>query len=738
MMSKFLEQFIANPKVRIDTLLPNYLIYSKMNPDDAEVTNEFNHILAIIKEKFQLSIKLYILSVKRDMVPKKLFITQQVEENLQNTELNSILKSQLLLDLQVFLYALTQIQDIYTMFFKQDFFTYIEMQDILDDNINLNWFNSIIEKRIVAFLINMLGTAKGLLYQLIIEQLNYKDLILLLNKVVVQIFNDCSNSLKTITNDFINITNKCNLCNKYLLMGLFQELSVRAYDLVENYQDFTIFHLSSQDAKEEFARLVINSFDLMNLYINRHDEDIFTPFQNTVLKYVKENNDELEAIEQAITKITNKNKKVITHKIVSKRNQRFGILLDIEGEDESKQRFIIHKPLDKIVITNAKLVQNRWMFVEALEGLTPEQLLKKKEESKNEYSSIQQAFDSLNFQQSVNKIHEDFDISEERMQFITFNESTAEIQSAFSETIKINGLQGETFNTHFSSAAGDIGASLGNCLANINKYHSRKEFLVDFGQTAVVSGSLTYIATQMPVIGQLFALGAFGYFTAKIYSNESSSQKSKNTQLNKLLISTTANVGSGLSGALIGQALIPVPIFGALIGGFIGGLLGGASSSMILEYMSEQRFQNLFELIQFKQENGHWEYSDEYLNQLGLSKQIFLEQLPNNLRYDENKENTWITIISYTYCTVYQAQLDYQKNKKQQLENESNKNNSFQDNSSYSSSTNLESNKQNEQDQVEFPEFIEQASKWIIQNKCLMGLSLPNTEIIIKCIFQNL
>lgn len=47
-----------------------------MHPNDAEVSKEFNEILALIKEKFQLTIKLYILSIKRDMVPKKLFITQ--------------------------------------------------------------------------------------------------------------------------------------------------------------------------------------------------------------------------------------------------------------------------------------------------------------------------------------------------------------------------------------------------------------------------------------------------------------------------------------------------------------------------------------------------------------------------------------------------------------------------------------------------------------------------------------
>ena len=53
--------------------------------------------------------------------------------------------------------------------------------------------------------------------------------------------------------------------------------------------------------------------------------------------------------------MVNKNKKIVTHKIVSKQKFRPGLLIEIEGE-ESKMRFIIHKPVDKIVVTNAKLV----------------------------------------------------------------------------------------------------------------------------------------------------------------------------------------------------------------------------------------------------------------------------------------------------------------------------------------------------------------------------------------------
>lgn len=138
-----------------------------------------------------------------------------------------------------------------------------------------------------------------------------------------------------------------------------------------------------------------------------------------------------------------------------------------------------------------------------------------------------------------------------------------------------------------ASAAGDIGSSLGYCLANINRYTCKRAFLKDFGTTAAINGSITYLFLNMPLVGKLVAIGGFGYFAMKIYNNQSASEGSKKAQLSKLLIGTGTGIGTSLGGALVGQALIPIPILGALVGGFIGGLVGGTSSAVIFEYMNE-------------------------------------------------------------------------------------------------------------------------------------------------------
>lgn len=39
MNTNFLNGIISHKSFKIDTLLPNYLIYSKLHPDDSEATN---------------------------------------------------------------------------------------------------------------------------------------------------------------------------------------------------------------------------------------------------------------------------------------------------------------------------------------------------------------------------------------------------------------------------------------------------------------------------------------------------------------------------------------------------------------------------------------------------------------------------------------------------------------------------------------------------------------------------
>jgi hypothetical protein len=59
-----------------------------------------------------------------------------------------------------------------------------------------------------------------------------------------------------------------------------------------------------------------------------------------------------------------------------------------------------------------------------------------------------------------------------------------------------------------------------------------------------------------------------------VLKNKIASNEKKFSNFGKIAIGTGATFGSSVTGGIIGQTLIPIPLLGAFIGGLIGGIIG--------------------------------------------------------------------------------------------------------------------------------------------------------------------
>ena len=75
-------------------------------------------------------------------------------------------------------------------------------------------------------------------------------------------------------------------------------------------------------------------------------------------------------------------------------------------------------------------------------------------------------------------------------------------------------------NVTLTDHVGTVGGALGKCLADIKKYESVGDFVFDLSKKTIVNGTFNYIATNIPLIGILFATGGYTMTLYNIFSNK--------------------------------------------------------------------------------------------------------------------------------------------------------------------------------------------------------------------------
>lgn len=79
---------------------------------------------------------------------------------------------------------------------------------------------------------------------------------------------------------------------------------------------------------------------------------------------------------------------------------------------------------------------------------------------------------------------------------------------------------------------------------------------------------------SIPILSYFIIAGGFTYSFYMACSNEATSSFKKFDQMKNFTISVLGSVGTTLGGIMLGQAIIPVPFFGAFVGGVVGGFFG--------------------------------------------------------------------------------------------------------------------------------------------------------------------
>ena len=105
------------------------------------------------------------------------------------------------------------------------------------------------------------------------------------------------------------------------------------------------------------------------------------------------------------------------------------------------------------------------------------------------------------------------------------------------------------------------------------------------------------LVTQIPIFNYLFIAGGFTYTFYNIFNNKTTNKKKKVKEFGHASLKVASSIGSAISGAVIGQSFIPIPVVGAFVGGVIGGVLGEKGGEKIVKKLEVSQFYDVIEIL---------------------------------------------------------------------------------------------------------------------------------------------
>jgi hypothetical protein len=192
---------------------------------------------------------------------------------------------------------------------------------------------------------------------------------------------------------------------------------------------------------------------------------------------------------------------------------------------------------------------------------------------------------------------------------------------------------------------------IGRCLYLMKRYGAASEFFKDLSKRAILSKSIEEIMHTVPIIGFLMAAGSFTQAFYNIFSNRFSTDSKKMAELTGFVIKAGATIGSSIVGALVGQALIPIPVVGALVGTVVGGLLGERGCREVTSMINSVHFERVVDYLGKNIREGcYWEARDEFYEMIDVKKKNFEKYIPAYM-----EKNVFITIVGFVLVCFHES-----------------------------------------------------------------------------------
>ncbi|CAD8165952.1 unnamed protein product [Paramecium pentaurelia] len=608
------------------------------------------HIFDITNGAFQFIIGEFTQSIKKERVPiqKNLIkrINQYVENECQQLQvqqqLEKRIQQKIIEDLNLLVFALCHISKPIVDFLENHFIDYAEELQITIWEINLQLFQPKIVELIKKYIATSMNIVPGNLYSQLLEQAHQLicNLSFEVSDQICLILEECRGYIEPFIAKFRERNIPQILLNKYTILALFQELSQNCYQTIQDLLEFTIFHYAEPDIVEKFMKYAIENYDTLIL-------------KNKMLSNSTQQNENINkvTVDQVVDYlqqcITNKNKSIAVYKIQYRQKLQKQLSEDDEDQctqstdiksfkmqkdtryylnglylesEDPQSKFIIYVMNEEFKVIYAPLVSKRWAFQKTfvIDQQEKDGFFKKDSNRKSGWGVYPVKFKSMKELIHSSWVHEQLAL------------------------MILNQYQEDVYQLR-RQVEGEMDTMFGSFLANVSR---NKEFLQHFGENAVNNGCMQQLVVYMPLLKDFLNLGGFG---AQALLTSQEIYTPQRTFTSTLAISTSL-----VSGAIIGQALIPIPFVGGIVGGIIGGYLGNKGMTNYTKSRNEKKSLEMVLKLQLNQlQDGHWECNKVNLDIMVINFKILNDHMPKVLSEDSDRQTKWINLVIFAVLSLF-------------------------------------------------------------------------------------